>query len=469
MLEQIFPGQTEMAGRMRALDWSRTPLGPAEEWPQSLRTSVSTCLDCAFPIVLWWGPDLTILYNDEYRACLGTKHPSALGRPGIEVWHEIWDIIGPMLSNVFTSAVATRSRDLLLHIDRAGYPEEAYFSFSYSPIHAENGKVGGIFCPVIETTEKVIGERRLRTLRDLAARCKGAESEAAAYGAAAEVVALNPHDVPFALIYRVSEDEATARLEATAGLQAGSAAAPETVALEGETIWSLGTVARSGQPCVMTNLQTSFNELPAGAWKTPPHSAIALPVSLPGQERPRAIVVAAISPMRALDEDYRTFFGLVATQIASGLADARALEEERRRAEGLAEIDRAKTAFFSNVSHEFRTPLTLMLGPLEDTLSNAHGLLPEEAAATLSVAHRNCLRLQKLVNTLLDFSRIEAGRVDASYEPTDLAALTTELASVFRSAIEKAGLQLVVDCPELPELAYVDRDMWEKIVLSTLR
>ena len=172
MIQDVFPGQSEMAQRMRALDWSRTSLGPVEQWPQSLRTSVSTCLDCAFPIILWWGPELTILYNDEYSQFLGPKHPAALGQPGLKVWAEIADVIGPMLSQVYERGQATRSRDLLLHIDR-GYPEEAYFSFSYSPIHGEHGKVGGIFCPVIETTDKIIGERRLRTLRDLAAIVQG--------------------------------------------------------------------------------------------------------------------------------------------------------------------------------------------------------------------------------------------------------------------------------------------------------
>src|SRR5262245_26243728 len=176
MIDDVFPGTSEMARLMCELDWSRTPLGPVERWPQSLRTSVSTCLDCAFPIVLWWGPDLTILYNDEYTQFLGPKHPTALGQPGLKVWAEIADVIGPMLSQVYERGEATRSRDLLLHIDR-GYPEEAYFSFSYSPIHVESGRVGGIFCPVIETTEKIIAERRLRTLRDLAATCKGAARE----------------------------------------------------------------------------------------------------------------------------------------------------------------------------------------------------------------------------------------------------------------------------------------------------
>jgi PAS domain S-box-containing protein len=470
MLEHVFPGDSEMARRMREHDWEGTVLGPVEGWPQSLKTSVSTSLTCAFPIVVWWGPDLAILYNDEYRAILGpTKHPSALGERGAKVWAEIWDVIGPMLSQVMERAEETRSRDLLLHIDREGYAEEAYFSFSYAPIYAEDGKAGGIFCPVIETTEKVIGERRLRTLRDLAAKCKGAESEAAAYAAAAKVLAENAYDVPFAMIYRIDDGHATAELGAAVGIDADSSPAPRVVELaSAEVPWSLDVVARSGLPSVLTDLASRFDRLPTGPWKVAPHTALVLPVLLPGQDRPRAILVAAVSPMRALDLDHRTFFNLVATQLAAGLADAQAMEDERRRAEALAEIDRAKTAFFSNVSHEFRTPLTLMLGPLEDVLASAHGELPRGAAGALSVAHRNSLRLLRLVNSLLDFSRIEAGRVEANYEPTDLAMHTAELASVFRSAIEKANLELVVDCPPLSEVAYVDRDMWEKIVLNLL-
>jgi hypothetical protein len=228
--EDIFPGNTEMARRMRELDWSNTPLGPVDEWPASLRSTVSTSLDCAFPIVLWFGPELTILYNDEYRPMLGPKHPTALGEPGAKVWAEIWDIIRPMLAQVVERGEATRSRDLLLHIDR-GYLEEAYFSFSYSPIHADGGKVDGVFCPVIETTEKVIGERRLRTLRDLAAKCKGAGSEDAVYAAASSILEANPRDVPFALIYRVDEHRSTVRLTAAAGIAEGSPASPESMLL----------------------------------------------------------------------------------------------------------------------------------------------------------------------------------------------------------------------------------------------
>jgi signal transduction histidine kinase len=466
-IDATFPGNTEMARRMREFDWSTTSLGPVEQWPQALRTAVSISLNCAFPIVLWWGPDLTLLYNDEYRAILGpAKHPAALGKPGEAVWAEIWDIVGPMLRQVVSRGEATRSRDLMLHINR-GYSEEAYFSFSYSPIFDE-GNVGGIFCPVIETTERVIGERRLRTLRDLAASCKGAESESAAYESAAKVLAENSCDVPFALIYRVDDDASIASLRATAGIEPGLAASPRTVAIEAErpVSWPLKRVSQSGKTSVVTEFPDAVGALPTGAWKVAPESVVVLPVLLPGQERPRAILVAAASPMRALEKDYRTFFELIATQIASGLADAQAREEEHRRAEALAAIDRAKTAFFSNVSHEFRTPLTLMLGPLEDVLGDP--TLRPDYRRSVELAHRNGIRLLKLVNTLLDFSRIEAGRVEAVYQATDIAALTAELSSNFRSACERAGIALVIDCPTMPAPVYVDRDMWEKIVLNLL-
>ena len=220
-----------MGERIRLFDWSGTALGPIEQWPQSLKTALSTSLGCAFPIILWWGPELTVLYNDEYRPMFGAKHPGALGQPGACAWAAIWDVIGPMLSQVMERGEATRSRDLLLHIDRHGYPEEAYFSFSYSPIRVENGHIGGVFCPVIETTEKVIGERRLRTLRDLAAAFQGVETEQAIFQSAASVLAANAYDVPFAVLYRIDESGQVAELESTAGIAAGSPAASSRVPL----------------------------------------------------------------------------------------------------------------------------------------------------------------------------------------------------------------------------------------------
>lgn len=468
---ELFSGGGEMGALMRAFDWAASPLGSVSQWPQSLRSAVDICLHCSFPTAVCWGPELFWLYNDNYTSILGAKHPSVLGRPLREVFPEIWSIIEPMFQRVLDTGQATLGIDFMLPLERHGYIEECYFNFSYSPIRDDDGQVGGVFIPVAETTEKVIGERRLRTLRDLAARSFEAKEVEAACRTAAETLATNPHDLPFALLYLVDGARQQARLVSTAGIAAGTQASPYAVALEnlGEAPqdWPLAEVARTGKVKLVENLGQRFGLLPSGAWPTPPHAALVLPITLPGQALPSAFLVAAISPRKALNADYRTFYDLVAQQVATSLAGASALEEERKRAAALAELDRAKTAFFSNVSHEFRTPLTLMLGPLEELLVQRSGTSVVDRAE-IELVYRNGLRLLKLVNTLLDFARIEAGRVQAVYEATDLAQLTTELASVFRSACERAGLRLTVDCSPLPEPVYVDREMWEKIVLNLL-
>ena len=194
-----------------------------------------------------------------------------------------------------------------------------------------------------------------------------------------------------------------------------------------------------------------------------------VPIRLGEYGEALGFLVAGIHPGRAFDDAYRQFVHRITEQITIGLASARAYEQERQRAEALAEIDRAKTTFFSNVSHEFRTPLTLMLGPLEEVLQEASERLESRnVTSSWSRCAATALRLLKLVNTLLDFSRIEAGRVQASYQPTDLASFTTEIASAFDSAMENAGLRFSVECQPIAEPVYVDRDMWEKIVLNLL-
>jgi len=180
------------------------------------------------------------------------------------------------------------------------------------------------------------------------------------------------------------------------------------------------------------------------------------------------LLIVGINPRRALDEEYSGFFQLIAGQLATAIANARAYETERKRGEALAELDRAKTTFFSNISHEFRTPLTLIISPLEEILRDRLQEFAPQDQEQLQLIHRNSQRLLKLVNSLLDFSRIEAGRVQAVYEPIDLASFTAELASLFRSVIEAAGMRLIVQCPPLVSTVYVDCQMWEKIVLNLL-
>ena len=453
-----------MGAAMRALDWSQTLLGPINSWPQSLRTSVSTCLNSRFPILIWWGPELVMLYNDSYRDIIGGKHPAALGRPGRECWPEIWHIIGPMLEGVLQRGEATWSNDLLLLLERNGYSEECYFTFSYSPIRDESGGIGGVFTPVAETTDHVIGERRLDTLRNLAARASQAHAVKEACAAAIDTLAGNPHDVPFATLYLFDECRTTASLISSMGINAGPTAARPVVQLS-DLPAPVRDLVIEPRLTMFENLAPTMGALFGAASDLPPQPGILLPILLPAETAAAGVVLAGISPHKRLDASYKTFFELVGGHISTAIANAGAYEAERKRIESLAEIDRMKTVFFSNVSHEFRTPLTLMLGPLEEMLRHPGATADLEE---LQLMHRNGIRLLKLVNTLLDFSRIEAGRVEAVYEPTDLAGLTADIASAFRSAMENAGLEYVIDCPPLSEPAYVDRDMWEKIVLNLI-
>ena len=467
-------GGGETGALIRAVDWASHPLGPPETWPQSLRTALSICLGSRFPMALWWGPNLWQFYNDGYSLILGSKHPRWLCQRGNECWAEIWDVVGPLYRHVITTGEATYSSDLLLVMERRGYLEETYFTFSYSPIRDEGGGVGGNLITVTETTERVLGERRLRTLRDLGARAAEGKNAEDACAIAAETLEANSWDVPFALLYLLEPNGSRGnrlRLAGSAGLPELDGVAPPIVDLEAPDTgrgWPLSPVLEQARPFLVGDLAARFDALPPGPWPDPPDTALALPIAAPGQERPTGVLVCGVNRRRELDDTYRSFFELIAGQIATAVANARAYEEERRKAEALAEIDRAKTVFFSNVSHEFRTPLTLLLGPLEDALGDTGSPLPERQRERVGTAHRNALRLLRLVNTLLDFSRIEAGRMEAVYEPTDLATLTADLASAFRSSVERAGLRFEVDCPPLDDGVWVDREMWEKIVFNLL-
>jgi signal transduction histidine kinase len=467
-------GGGEMGALIRSIDWSRTPLGPTELWPQALRTTVGLLLANRFPMLLWWGPDYVQIYNDAYRPIPGAKHPRSMGQPARECWTEIWHIIGPLIDTPYHGGPATWDDDILLVIDRHGFMEETHFTIAYSPVpdEAAPGGIGGVLATVTEITTQVIQARRVAALRDLGAHSVGAKSAEDACAIAAEAFGRHPHDVPFALIYLVDGEARTARLAGVcpAGGEVRAAFAPSVVSLDaGDPAgWPFAEVLATGRAQVVADLGRHFSSVPRGPWPDPPRQALVLPVpsSIPG--RVAALLVVGVSARSQLDDGYCGFFELATAQVATAIASARAHEEERRRAEALAEIDRAKTAFFSNVSHEFRTPLSLMLAPVEDALADAGRPLDPQQRERLETAHRNSLRLLKLVNTLLDFSRIEAGRVEARYEATDLAALTADLASSFRSAMDRAGLRFVVDCPPLAGPVHVDRDMWEKIVLNLL-
>lgn len=464
---EFLSGGGEMSQCIRSYDWRNHPLGPPERWPQSLKTAVGLILHSQHPMWIGWGPEMSFLYNDAYLHVLGlAKHPWALGRPAHEVWAEIWDVCGPLAERVFRQGQASFVDDVRLFMSRGTFLEETYYSFSYSPIPDESGNVGGLFCPSNDVTAKVLGARRLKTISELAANALPEKTTQTACSTAVRTIAKNREDVPFVVLYLISPDGTTALLQQSAHLDGLAGFAPERIALSdpAEDRWKIKETLRSALPTELP-LDPGVH-LPGPAGQTV-RSALVVPVASRTQESPVGVLIAGVNPTRNLDADYLTFFELVASHVGSAIQNARSAEEERNRADQLAELDRAKTLFFSNVSHEFRTPLTLMTGPLEGLLGNSRSL-GAEAREAVEIAHRNCLRLGKLVNALLDFSRIEAGRMAASYVSTDLATFTTDLASNFRSLMETGGLAFHVECEPLPREVYVDRGMWEKIVLNLL-
>ncbi len=460
-LQQVIPGGGEMGGRIRSYNWAGTPLGPPQRWPQSLKTAVRIMLTSRFAMWMAWGPELTFLCNDAYLPTLGVKRDWALGSRSDRVWAEIWPDIGPRIQRVLKSGVATWDEGLRLLLERSGYAEETYHTFSYSPLANDAGDTSGMLCVVTEESDRLIGERRLRALRDLATRTSSARTEADVIAAVQDVARAEPLDLPFAFTYLLDDAGQTLHRPASAGTEPRPGL-PERLNLN-DPAWPLRAVVTDRTPALLEALPTQT--APDG--ERAPDRALALPIAQQGQARAAGALVVGLNPYRPLDDRYRSFLDLFASQVAAGLASVRAFEEERRRAQALAEIDRAKTAFFSNVSHEFRTPITLMLGPLEDVLGGPDALTGAQRGQ-LDLAYRNAQRLLKLVNTMLDFTRIEAGRADAAYQPTDLAAFTADLASAFRSLVEGAGLRFTVDCPPLSEAVFVDRDMWEKVVLNLL-
>jgi PAS domain S-box-containing protein len=463
-------GGGELGQLIRGFDWEATPLGPPETWPQNLRMALRIMLTSLQPMWIGWGRQLTYFYNDPYKSIIGGKHPWALGRPATEVWREIWDDIGPLLDTAMNGDRGTYVEAQLLLMERNGYPEETYYTFSYSPIPNDNGTVGGIICANSDDTQRVVGERQLALLRDLAADTAHARTWQESCERSANALATDARDLPFAMIYMAEAGASTMSLAGVAGIERGHPAAPESVSIDDDAALPMGGVLRAQNLRLVSDLKSAFGaEIPTGPWTQAPEQAAILPILPTGETGRAGALVIGLNPFRLFDENYRGFLGLVTGQIAAAIANAQAYEEERRRAEALAELDRAKTTFFSNVSHEFRTPLTLMLGPVEDALNDlSSAALPPVQRNRIETAHRNSLRLLKLVNSLLDFSRIEAGRVEASFEPTELAKLTAELASNFESATNKAGLALRIDCRPLPEPVYLDRDMWEKIVLNLM-
>ncbi|HUR10973.1 MAG TPA: ATP-binding protein [Flavitalea sp.] len=453
---QFLSGGGMMGTLIRSYDWRLSSLGSIDSWPQSLRSALSICLNSNFPIAIYWGKDLTLIYNDAWSPIPGNKNPWALGKPAKEVWPDIWDEIEPQFQKTFTGEPGG-SKDALLPMQRHGYTEECYFDFTFTPVYGEAGKVEGVFNAVIETTYRVTRERRSAFLKNFALKLAESKRNSDLFSQAISLLNGASPDISFATIYRVSDN--------TPKLVASTLSHEEHS--KQKKAWPFETVLSSGKSLFIQDISDFFDHPPKNLWPEAIKEVCIQPL-IDGSGNCISILVCGLNARRRFDDEYSVFIDTIAGTLATAYNVIAALEEERKKATALAEIDKAKTLFFSNISHEFRTPLTLMLGSLEELLKKPVSEVGNGTLTSIKTTHRNAIRLLRLVNNLLDFSRLEAGKVKAKYQLTDVAALTEEIAGSFRSIIENAGLKFTVDCKPVTPAVYLDRTMWEKIVLNLL-
>ncbi len=410
-LKSIFPGSSEMAQQMRAFDWTRNELGPPENWPEALKTSVRIILTSRHPMFIWWGDKFINLHNDGYANFLHSKHPDALGKPACFVWPEIWhDLIVPRIEAVKHQDGGTFEESMPFVNLRRGYPELTYATFSISPILNEEGQFGGILCPVSEETDRIIGQRQVELLRQLAAKTLGTHNRKEACRLASEALQTNTDDIPFALFYELNIKTGVATLEAAMGVAPGTKLAPKQIKIDeesSESVWPLSEVFTNNDLVLVSDLKTASLHLPIMRGQYlghyPINQVIALPLSLGVEDRKAALIIG-LSPLRPWDDNYREFLHLVSAGISSAIQNADAYEVLKQRAGALTEPERAKIPFCSNDSHEFCTPLTLILGPQEDILAETED--SHQHDERLELIRCNALRMQKLGERALRESEV---------------------------------------------------------------
>ncbi len=344
-------GGGEMGAVMRSTNWSKTPLGALATWSPALRMMVKFLLANRFPQLLWWGPQFCSLYNDAYAPILGAKHPWAIGQPVREVWHEIWHILKPLIETPFHGGPATWMEDIPLEINRRGLVEETHFTIAYSPVPDETvpSGIGGVLATVHEITEKVVGERRVVALRDLGARSVQPKSAEEACTIAAETLGRHSKDVPFVLFYLFGAQREAAHLVCGAGIDLNDSGCPRTMDVASKAlreVWPISKALETEEIQLVPDLKDRFQNVPQGPWSDPPSTAAVVPVRSNISHQLAGFMIVGISSRLQFDESYRNFLELMSTQIATSIANARAYEEERKRAEALVEIDRVQNCLF---------------------------------------------------------------------------------------------------------------------------
>lgn len=349
-LPHIFPGDSKMSTIMREHDWESTALGAPDGWPEGLKASLRLMLMSRFEMWLGWGHDLTFFYNDAYIPTLGSKHPTALGQPMAQVWKEVFDDVKDRIASVMRDGVATWDEQLLLFLERNGYPEETYHTFSYSPLIGDMGKVEGLMCVVSEETDRVISERRIKQLNDLAGALSKAEDRSEITDAVRFIFGSKSQDFPFAdlILFDVPDSPYPASGDATR--------------------WPVDAIEQGEKQTVIT--LDGWQDLPTGPWQTPPRDALILAVEQPGETQAIGALVLGLNPYRRLDDATCDYGNLISSQIAGSLATIDAVSAQRRDRDRLWSLsqDLMLVCDFDGIIRSVNPSATRLLGWQEDEM-----------------------------------------------------------------------------------------------------
>ena len=345
------PNAPDCKTLFRTTDWSRTRFGPVESWPCSLRGYAAMVLDLPTPAILFWGPEQLQIYNDGYGVIMGPRHPRYFGAPYRDCWPDTYPVIHPWMERVLGAGEVIGVEDTLFPLTRHGFIEEAYFTFTFSPLRDDDGAIAGILQPVVETTRAVLARRRAETLRRLAPTPHAANVIADALAA----LAADDKDLPFVLLYRRGGDGALA-LGGGRGVGDGAAlATPPPI---------VRAVLDDGRPREL-DAEALLGRPHAGPWPEPTRRALVLPIRRSPSDRPSGVFVFGLSPRLPLDDHYRQFLEAVARELAASF-DAEeatgaqtALLSRERSARAEADAQRAR---LHSIFMQAPTGITILRG-----------------------------------------------------------------------------------------------------------
>jgi len=451
------------------MDWSKTAIGPIESWPSSLMNAVELSLNANHPMAIFWGQDCVLLYNEAWRTIAGDRDLRFLGQRLAEACPDLWQVLGPQIQAVCETARGCSYKDQLLPAHRFGYNEECYFSYSLNPIKSSDGTVEGVFSIVEETTSSVVDSRREELLREVESQTAAARSPEEVCALAAAAIATDPADIPFALVYRVDWERQRAVLSGSAGIPPGSPAALQVADLADarglSTSWPIAEVAEAGTALRIADLATRFGVDFDSPWREALREALVVPViaGTPG-ERVVGVLVAGVSPRRALDDGYVDFYYSVCEELAIAMRDARGNQEEQQRSQRLEEQLRNSHKMeeagrlAAGAAHDLNNLLTMIYGHSDLLSEQVRNDSMREDVALISSA---CERAMSLTKHLLAFSRRQAPEVRL----VNLNQVISDFEPLLRGLVGR-DVELVTRLSDGVDYVMADSRQLERVIMN---